>query len=48
MKLGFRKHLGDETLCEGENSLRVGLYVLFDVGFCLGASTKIRVKKHVG
>jgi hypothetical protein len=29
MKLGFKKPLGNETLCEGENSLRVGLYVLF-------------------
>ncbi len=40
--------MGDETLCEGENSERVGLHVLFDVGFCLGVSTKIRVKKDVG
>jgi hypothetical protein len=39
--------LRDETLRKGENSLRVGLYVLFDVGFCLGVSTNIKVKKHV-
>jgi hypothetical protein len=48
MKLRLRKPLGDETLCERKNSLRVGLYVLFDVGLCLGVSTKIRVCKYVG